>query len=282
MTRYSEAYFHHLEQGPLPEQIDPWAELGRYFQQLHSGMIDHLLGQIRQPLVLMGYFAGRETSLQIAERREPDLHIRRQDDLSTQHPPLDYPQAAGVVLAEPGIVAEALEPELDAIFIKATGSAELVTVIEIISPRNKTDNHSIYEYIQRRERLLRQGTHVVEIDLTRSVKRLLEDVVLKTFPYHTAIHFHDQPARFIGFDFGETLKRIALPLRSEVIPVELQAAYEHGYRQPVLALQIHEELDYKADELPFPTLFTDSQRQTVVQAAQAWQMELQRLKTVEE
>lgn len=156
MPHYSEAYVRLLKQGPLAGQIDPWAEVGRYFHQIHSGMIDQILGQIRLPLLAMGYYAGRETSLQIAEYRQPDVYVRRKTEAPRQPTAWDYEQAAEVALAEPGILIEGIKGELDAIFIKKVGAGDLVTVVEIISPSNKSDNCLIDEHIARRERLWRQ------------------------------------------------------------------------------------------------------------------------------
>jgi hypothetical protein len=73
----SKAYVQHLFAGPFPGQIDPWAEDAHYFQQIHAGMIDQLLQQVRTPLAEMGYRVGREASLQIADNREPDIFVHR-------------------------------------------------------------------------------------------------------------------------------------------------------------------------------------------------------------
>ena len=54
-----------MEQGPLPTHIDPWAEKGRYFHQLHPHIIGYLLDQISDGLYMRGYVVGRETSVQI-------------------------------------------------------------------------------------------------------------------------------------------------------------------------------------------------------------------------
>jgi hypothetical protein len=32
----------HLSAGPFLGQVDPWAEAGRYFYQIHAGVIDSL------------------------------------------------------------------------------------------------------------------------------------------------------------------------------------------------------------------------------------------------
>src|SRR5688572_21277940 len=63
----SKAYNELLKIGAFPGQIDPWAE-ARFFHAIHGGMIGHLMEQIQGPLEEIGYIAGRETSLTIADR----------------------------------------------------------------------------------------------------------------------------------------------------------------------------------------------------------------------
>lgn len=276
---YSTAYIEHLKRGPFWGRTDPWAEAGRYFQQLHSEIISHLLVQMQDSLLAMGYIAGRETSLQIAENRQPDVFIRRSPTASKSLMQWDYGLAAEGVLAEAGVLLEGIEPELDALYIKNLQTGELVTVVEIVSPRNKTDISTIREYQERRERLRREAVNVVEVDITRSVKRLTQDALLERYPYHVAIYLCDQPPRFIGMDFGQALKRCALPLWAEVIAVELQAAYDHAYRLTSLAGHIHNETGYSQDALPFPSLLEGQQLQAVLHAASEWQAELARLQS---
>jgi hypothetical protein len=278
--RYSDEYIQHLTQGAFPNQIAPFAEAGRFFQQLHSEIISHLLGQIQKPLLAMGYIAGREASLQIAEKRQPDIFVRQQHEQIADSDTWNYAQAAESVLAEPGLLLEGTEPELDALHIKAWDTGQLVTVVEVVSPRNKTELAAIQDYQERRTRLLQREVNVVEIDLTRSVKRLVHDALVETYPYHVAILLYDQNARLIGIDFGEALKRCAIPLRGEVVAVELQAAYNHAYEQTSIAGHIQTETQYRPDALPFPTLFTPEQHKIILTAVKKWQAELKRLENL--
>ena len=279
--RYSDEYIQHLTQGAFPNQIDPFAEAGRFFQQLHSEMISHLLGQIQKPLLAMGYIAGREASLQIAENRQPDMFIRQQhEQVTDSEGTWSYAQAASSVLAEPGLMLEGNEPELDALHIKAWDTGQLVTVVEVVSPRNKTEPAAIQDYQERRTRLLQREVNVVEIDLTRSVKRLVHDALVETYPYDVAILLCDQSARLIGIDFGEALKRCAIPLRGEVVAVELQAAYDHAYQQTSIAGHIQTETQYRPDALPFPSLFTPEQHKIILNAVKNWQAQLKRLENL--
>jgi hypothetical protein len=41
--RYADAYVEHWSAGPFPGRIDPWAEAGHYFKQIHGGVISELL-----------------------------------------------------------------------------------------------------------------------------------------------------------------------------------------------------------------------------------------------
>jgi hypothetical protein len=276
--RYSAAYVQLLQRGPFPGQIDPWAEAGRYFQQIHSGMIGAVLRQIKDALVPLGYVAVRETSLQITERREPDIHVRTTLPVTNGGVVSRYVEAAQTVRVEPGIALTGELPDLEAIHIRELGSGQLVTMLEIISPSNKADTQLIQEYQERRERLVRhKGVNVVEIDSTRSVKRLVMDQLATAYAYHLVVYLPDELPRLIGVDFGEPLKRLALPLRGEVLPVETQAAYDDAYDAASIPVQLYDEDQYRLDVLPFPSTLTEAQHSAAQDAVTHWQAELQRL-----
>lgn len=266
-----------FEAGPFPGRIDPWAEAARYFRSIHSEMISALLADIRAPLLEMGYVAGRETSLQIAEGREPDIHIR-QEQRAEVLPRWNYEVAAAEVLAEPGVIIHD-EAEFEALHIWDMQTGNLVTVVEIVSPGNKTRDHEITAYRERRARLLlERGVNVVEIDPTRSVKRLTANSETRAFAYHIAIFLPGEPVRIVGIAFEAPLSRIALPLRGEVIPVELHNAYRRAYRQTTTAWHIHHEGRYTEDDLPFPSHLTEAQRRDALEAVARWQQELAQLR----
>jgi hypothetical protein len=274
----SAAYFELLDRGPFPNQIDPWAEIGTYFHPLHASMIDHLLNILRRPLQQRGYLIGRETSLQIAQGRQPDVFINTTAYRGERLRGQDYIQAAEAIDAEAGVALDT-EPALDALKIRRMESDELVTIIEIISPTNKEKWEQILAYQSYRFRLCgEQGVNVVEIDLTRSVKRLVEGTAVQDYPYHAAIHFPSDLPRLIGFGYAEPLKRIALPLRGEVIGVDLQPMFENAYRRNSTAAWILNKGVYTERALPFPSLLTEAQRQNAIKAITEWQSELDRLR----
>lgn len=274
----SKEYVRLLETGPFPGRMDPFAEQPRYFQQLHAGMIGVLLGEIRRPLLEMGYIVGREASLQIAEKREPDVYVSQQ---AGQAKPAgttwDYDRAAEAVQAEPGVVLTMEPPEVEAVQVRSRDTGQLVTVLEFISPRNKQGHDEMRDYRRRRDRLLAKNINLVEIDLTRSIKRLVDDRLVEQYAYHMAVFLPGRSPRFIGMEFEEPFKRLALPLREEVLPVDLQQVYEAAYREGGIPGLIWNENRYRPEDLPFPSLLSNEQRRATLEAVQNWLADLQRL-----
>lgn len=268
------AYLTLRQRGPFPNQIDPWVEDGHYFHQLHNDMLGHFARQIAPAIVPLGYTLGREASLQIAEGREPDIFIQRAMQIPAPLVPLRYEQAALAVNADPGVML-ASDVRLNAIHIRQQQT--LVTVIEVISPSNKMRPQAIADYRARRERLIERGVNIVEIDLTRSVKRLLMDQLAYEYPYHTVIFLPGQSPYFVGIEYGHLPGRIAIPLRSEVVPLELPNAYQEAYQLYSLAGQMRDDDHYTAERLPFPTLLSDAQREAALAAVAAWQAQLSAL-----
>lgn len=255
--------------GPFPNAIDLWAEHARYFQMIHASMIDALADQMQDRLDKLGYYAGRETSMQILEGRETDIFIRRSVSPPAGHQRLDYELAAAEVLAAVGEVALD-EPAFEALHIRSH-TGDLVTVVEIVSPANKYDQALVREYKERRFNLcLERGINVVEIDLSRSVLRLTTNPITKVSPYHVAVYLPGQDPRTIRLGFRAPFERIAIPLRLEAVAVELFDAYQRAYQRFRIARHVQAECQYAEDHLPFPSLLTDEQRAEALAAVKTW------------
>jgi hypothetical protein len=273
---YSPAYVECLQGGPFAGLPDPWAEAPYYFHQLHGGWLSTLTEALQPALLQRGYLLGREASLQVGFISYPDLNISR---LRPSPPPSrwDY-EALGTALAlEVGTALEESPPPLDALFIRHAETRQIVTILEILSPANKQSLSVMQNYSLRRDSLRAQQIHVVELDLTRSVKRLLTHPLAQTYPYHVAVHLHHQPLRFIGVGFGQSLPTFALPLRDDVLPVPAQATFQAAYRASGLAAQLEADHAYQRGALPFLSLLPEAELARLEGQLSQWRATLARL-----
>lgn len=181
-----------------------------------------------------------------------------------------YDVAAAEVLAEPGVMVDERD-DLHALHVRDGDSGDLVTVLEVVSPSNKHSDHEILAYRERRRDLTQRGVNVVEVDITRSVKRLEANSRTQSAAYHVGIFLPGEGVRVVEMRFEASLARIALPLRADVIPIDLQSTYAQAYRQTGTAVHILQDDGYTEDGLPFPSLLTEAQRTAVFEAVAAWQ-----------
>jgi hypothetical protein len=132
----------------------------------------------------------------------------------------------------------------------------VVTVIEVLSPSNKTiGEHGRSLYLQKQKELLDAKTHLLEIDLLRSglhstaVPRNRLDRKVSYFDYHVCLH------RFDEFeDYFVCPIRLTQPLPTVLVPLlpgdgdvqlDLQAAFNRTYD----AGPYSREIDYQRDTI---------------------------------
>ncbi|HUF61893.1 MAG TPA: DUF4058 family protein [Verrucomicrobiales bacterium] len=159
------------QQNPFPG-MNPWMELS--WPDVHTRVIgyisDALAPQLPPDLRV-------RTEERIAVTTEAGAPSYRADVTVTEAwkhglPPAWSPGAgaqSGTVLAEPEIVP--LEPDVERWVEIRTRGGELVTVIELLSPTNKSDGAAIYR--SKQDDIIRAGVNLVEIDLLRAGKPVL-------------------------------------------------------------------------------------------------------------
>ncbi len=159
---------------PFPG-MDPFIESQGYWEDFHSA----LLGDCRRALTAVlprnyGAFIEQRISLvdisaEPPQSRRPDIAVLRGDQASKAS------SRGALATLEPITVPLALD-DLDEIRerwieIRKLPDRSLVTVIEVLSPTNKTGFGRI-EYIGKRKQWIRQPVNVVEIDLLCNGHRL--------------------------------------------------------------------------------------------------------------
>jgi hypothetical protein len=109
--------------------------------------------------------------------------------------------------------------------VKATQSREVVTVIEILSPKNKRSKEGRTVYETKRQKILASATNLVEIDLLR-LGESLPILGANKSDYHILVsRSHQRPdADLYSFNLQDPIPVFPVPLRS-------------GEDEPVIDLQ---------------------------------------------
>lgn len=213
---------------------------------LHTQLIGKLSTDLLPPLLTPTYYVDAERSLQVLTDSSlfPDIEI-----VQVIPAPEVRPAGSGLPVAEATVVVtetEALiaqEEEESAIFIREARTERLVTVVEVLSYSNKTTGEAKRaHYLLKRQALLRNGTHLVEIDLLRWGQRILHG--LPAQPYHILVsRADDRPhTRVWSFGLEQSIPIAPLPLigPEEYVPIPLQEAIELIYE----ARRFRLRLDY--------------------------------------
>jgi len=136
--------------------------------------------------------------------------------------------AAPVRLTLPAVDAE----RMASLEIRDRRNRRVVTVLELLSPSNKTPGPDPDEYLAKRVRLLHQQTHFVEIDLRRGGERPQHPPLPDCDYYALVCRWHDRPT--IGFwpiALRDPLPVIPIPLTppDPDVTLDLQALLHRVY-----------------------------------------------------
>ncbi|MEC4813124.1 MAG: DUF4058 family protein [Scytonema sp. PMC 1069.18] len=184
-------------------------------------------------------------------------------DVSVGRSRLDTEETSSIAIASPPvkpvtvtvpIPEEVRESYLE---VREVGTGEVVTVIEILSPKNKRSGEGRKAYETKRHAVLGGLTHLVEIDLLRSGQPM------SIVGYDIKSHYrllvsrseHRPKAELYPFGLQEAIPSFPLPLRREDTEplIDLQALLHQVYDRAGFDLAI----DYTREPVP-PLLETDA------------------------
>ena len=224
---------------PLPG-MDPYIEAPDIWSDFHGALaveIRSALNALIQPRYV-ARLAPRVTHeiIEVAQVRgiRPDVSVWQ-----SQPPRGTAPEAAAVVTPAPAESQVLLELPLRlyTIEVHETGTLQLVTAIEILSPVNKRPGHEAYLAYQRKRReLLRSAAHLLEIDLLRGGEcPPLERPVPRAPYYVTLARANRRPTVEVWpIQLGERLPVLPVPLLEPDPDVAFDlgalvtSVYEHG------------------------------------------------------
>ena len=183
---------------------------------------------------------------------------------------LHTPETAGGVAVAPmtsitPYVTNQVELELPLklhrVEVRHTDSKAVVTIIEILSPVNKTASHQSHQdYLRKRRDILRSSVHFMEIDLLRGGKRPPLQRPLSTASYYIMLsRVEDRPQVAVWpIKLTDSLPTVPIPLRDPDPDVILNlneivvTVYQRGAYQ--------RQIDYSQNPPP-PSLTEEEQGQ---------------------
>jgi hypothetical protein len=236
--------------------MDPYLE--QFWRDIHARCIIYAADQLqaRLPGDLRARVEERvfvEPALGAARSVYPDIRVvergRGAATATTSEP--------GPAVAEPLVIYLSDEPVTERyIDIIDVGSGRrVVTVIEMLSPSNKTPGEGQELYRRKQRELIDGHVNLVEIDLLRAGERMLSvglshiPMAYRT-PYQICVYRAAAPPRYEVYrvPLQERLPVIRIPLRptDADVPLDLQALLDQCYRNG----GYDEDIDYSADPEP--------------------------------
>jgi hypothetical protein len=223
---------------PFPG-MDPYVEALGLWEGFHAPLVTNCAQALNQHLP-EGYVAKIETRVELVTReipgseRIPDVLVARES-----HAPrfvyASTEETAGVATIEPVTIPLGRgEVELRERWIEVSTlpDMELVTVIEILSPTNKSGSGRS-EYLQKRDTLIERPVNLVEIDLLLGGRPMPMGKTLPAGHYHAIVaRDGNRPnAEVYSWSIRHVLPPIPIPLRAPDadVQLDLNQAFEMTY-----------------------------------------------------
>ncbi|NJL87792.1 MAG: DUF4058 family protein [Leptolyngbyaceae cyanobacterium SM1_1_3] len=232
---------------PFPG-MNPYLELPVLWAEFHSRLIVALSDALI-PKLQPNYYVAVETRTYLSAD-EADLLLGIPDAVVLPRTPQSRAAQAVATQVRPQQVRLPMPIEVKERYleVREVGTHRVITVIELLSPKNKRKGEGRAAYEKKRLRILGSASHLVEIDLLRENSPMPMIGAAGQSDYRIVIsRATTRPiADLYGFCLSEPIPVVGLPLKAkdEDIQVELQQilleVYERGsygfridYHQPV-------------------------------------------------
>jgi hypothetical protein len=235
---------------PFPG-MDPYLEHPALWPDVHNSLIAAIRDSL-SPRVAPRYVVRLEERTYVAEPWGLEL-LGRPDavvvdaETPSRAGPQEGRRRAGGTTVEVVVPDEVRETWLE---VRATGTAEVVTVLEVLFPTNKLAGEGRRRYEEKRLRILGSRTHLVEIDLARTGPPMSFRGATEIGDYRILVSRGDRrpTATLHAFTVREPVPVFEVPLRgSETGPdLDVGTILEEVYDRARYDLSI----DYGADPVP--------------------------------
>jgi Protein of unknown function (DUF4058) len=228
--------------------MNPYLESPALWSEVHSWMIVEMARMLNSSITPK-YRAAVEKRVyeEAILVGIPDVSVVKQTVA-----PLPKPLSSGTATLSQPILVELPESETTVeryLEIREVASAEVVTVIEILSPKNKRRGEGRDQYLNKRSKVLSSPSHLVEIDLLRGGEPLpMKNAVPSEYRVLVSPVEQRLMAQLYPFNLRDPLPCFSLPLRSEdpSLAIDLNILMQTVYEAAALDLAI----DYQQQPIP--------------------------------
>ena len=226
--------------------MNPYLENPELWSEVHFGLIS-VLARSLNALITPKYRAAVEKRVYTDSLLVgiPDVAIFQQGTETAES------QGTTATLSEPLVVTVPIAEENQERFleIRAVATGTVVTVVEVLSPKNKRAGEGKAKYDAKRQTVLNSATHLVEIDLLRTGEpKPMAGGVASDYRILVSRANRRPAAELYPFNLREPLPRFLLPLHpGDLEPVvDLQTLLKQVSQEAALDLAI----DYTAQPIP--------------------------------
>jgi hypothetical protein len=225
---------------PFPG-MDPWLE--SHWEPVHHRCIEALCDQINEQLP-DDLFVDVEITVYVLDSQDQRSLVRPDGAVFDLERPADASGGYSIknrAVATPVLIPTFSEPvrQGTAVIRSLETGHPLVTAIEIFSPSNKFRREGRHTYRQKRRRYRRAGANVVEIDLLRGGRSLVDVQVQFVLPVHRAAYravvcrAGGSTVEYYPLRLRERLPTIRVPLRpaDPDVFIDLQTPIDGAYRK---------------------------------------------------
>lgn len=242
---------------PFPG-MDPYLEHPTLWPGVYQGLITFMWSALNAilPARYVASMGERVYVVQPERGIYPDVMV-------VQHPPRQQQVAHGTeamaTVADPPWIVTITPVEIREVFIEILAVGEdnqVITVIEVLSPANKTASHGGRErYITKQREVLQSNAHLIEIDLLRRGECTVAAPYASlrrqgTWHYLTCLHRGGQGERYEvwAVTVRQPLPRFAVPLAfgDPDLVLELQTLFNRCYDEGAYGRRI----DYHREPSP--------------------------------
>jgi Protein of unknown function (DUF4058) len=234
---------------PFPG-MDPYLENPGLWSEVHSRLIvaisdaldDQLSNRYRIAIEKRVYQTTPDDSLAIGI---PDVAV------IGQSVSFETASSSATAVAEPMTIEIPMLEEVQERYleVREVGSGQVVTVLEVLSPKNKRAGEGRQAYLSKRQRILASQTHLVEIDLLRSGEPLpMVGAIASLYRIIVSRSQHRPKAELYPFGLRQPLPTLAVPLLpgDEEPTLAMQTILEQVYRRG----RYHQAINYYQPAVP--------------------------------